>query len=250
MSPAPGPLLALAGALLLVASAGVPSRLEAGSPVPRSLLLHPDAPVLNRPAPERFDVRLETSKGVIVIAVHRDWAPRGAERFYNLVRTGYYDGNRFFRVVGGRWAQFGINGDPRVANAWRTRTFPDDPRRVANARGTVAFAFAVPNGRTTQVFINLGNNAATLDAEGFAPFGAVVAGMDVADALDAEYGEGAGGGIRAGRQGPLFERGERYLERHFPRLDVIRRATVRAAAATAPPSPAQPSPGRSPQPPR
>ena len=249
MSPAPGARLALVGALLLVASAGVPSRLAAGSPVPRSLLLHPDAPVLNRPAPERFNVRLETSKGVIVIAVHRDWAPRGAERFYNLVRAGYYDGNRFFRVVSGRWAQFGINGDPRVANAWRTRTFPDDPRRIANARGTVAFAFAVADGRATQVFINLGDNSETLDAEGFAPFGAVVAGMDVADALDAEYGEASGGGIRAGRQGPLFEFGERYLGRHFPRLDVIRRATVRAAA-TAPPSPAQPSPGRSPRPPR
>ena len=147
---------------------------------------------MNVRAPAMFDVRLETSKGPIVIAVHRDWAPHGADRFYNLVRAGYYDGARFFRVIRGRWAQFGINGDPRISNAWRTRTFPDDPRRVSNARGTVAFAFAVPDGRATQVFINLRDNSAALDAEAFAPFGAVVQGMDVADALDAEYAEAAG----------------------------------------------------------
>ena len=131
---------------------------------------------MNARAPAMFDVRLETSKGPIVIAVHRDWAPHGADRFYNLVRAGYYDGARFFRVIRGRWAQFGINGDPRISNAWRTRTFADDPRRVSNVRGTVAFAFAVPDGRATQVFINLRDNSAALDAEAFAPFGAVVAG--------------------------------------------------------------------------
>ena len=109
---------------------------------------------------------------------------------------------------------------------WRARTFPDDPRRESNARGTVAFAFAVPNGRTTQVFINLRDNAATHDIEPFVPFGTVVEGMDVADALDAEYGETAGSGIRAGRQAPLFEMGNRYLERNFPRLDYVERATV------------------------
>ncbi len=181
---------------------------------------------MNVRAPAMFDVRLETSKGPIVIAVHRDWAPHGADRFYNLVRAGYYDGARFFRVIRGRWAQFGINGDPRTSNAWRTRTFSDDPRRVSNARGTVAFAFAVPDGRATQVFINLRDNSAALDAEAFAPFGAVVQGMDVADALDAEYAEAAGSGIRAGRQTPLFEEGNRYLEQHFPRLDYIERARV------------------------
>ncbi len=181
---------------------------------------------MNARAPAMFDVRLETSKGPIVIAVHRDWAPRGADRFYNLVRAGYYDGARFFRVIRGRWAQFGINGDPRISNAWRTRTFPDDPRRESNVRGTVAFAFAVPGGRATQVFINLRDNSATHDAEPFVPFGTVVEGMDVADALDAEYGEASGSGIRAGRQAPLFEMGNRYLERNFPRLDYIERARV------------------------
>ena len=219
----------LACALLAASCAGVATDAGRNPASPSRLVLDPDAPEMARRAPALFDVRLDTSKGRIVIAVHRDWAPHGADRFYNLVRAGYYDGARFFRVIAGRWAQFGINGDPRVAGAWRTRTFPDDPRRASNVRGAVAFAFAVPNGRTTQVFINLRDNSAAHDAEPFVPFGAVVAGMGVADALDAEYGEAAGGGIRAGRQAPLFAMGNRYLERNFPRLDYIERATVRRA---------------------
>ena len=192
----------------------------------QSLLLTPDAPEMNRRAPERFNVRVETSKGVILIEVHRDWAPNGADRFYNLVRAGYYNQVRFHRVIEGRWAQFGINGDPKVSSVWRARTIPDDPRRESNVRGTVAYAFAVANGRTTQVFINLRDNSATHDAEPFAPFGRVAEGMDVVDKLNAEYGESAGGGIRAGKQGPLFEGGVDYLKRNFPRLDYIVRATV------------------------
>jgi cyclophilin family peptidyl-prolyl cis-trans isomerase len=191
-----------------------------------SLLLTPDAPEMNRRAPERFNVRFETSKGVILIEVHRDWAPNGADRFYNLVRAGYYDQVRFHRVIEGRWAQFGVNGDPKVSSVWRARTIPDDPRRESNVRGTVAYAFAVANGRTTQIFINLRDNSATHDAEPFAPFGRVAEGMDVVDKLNAEYGESAGGGIRAGKQGPLFEGGADYLKRNFPRLDYIVRATV------------------------
>ena len=172
-----------------------------------------------------FDVRLETSKGRIVIEVHREWAPIGAARFHDLVRRGYYDDSRVFRVVAGRWAQFGVNGHPRVSARWRHRTIPDDPPRVSNARGTVAFAFAVPQGRTTQVFISLADNT-SLDAQGFAPFGRVTEGMEVADALESTYGETAGGGIRAGRQEPLFAGGNAYLDREFPRLDRILRATV------------------------
>jgi cyclophilin family peptidyl-prolyl cis-trans isomerase len=191
-----------------------------------SLLLTPDAPEMNRRAPERFNVRVETSKGVILIEVHRDWAPNGADRFYNLVRAGYYNQVRFHRVIEGRWAQFGINGDPKVSSVWRARTIPDDPRRESNVRGTIAYAFAVANGRTTQIFINLRDNSATHDAEPFAPFGRVAEGMDVVDKLNAEYGESAGGGIRAGKQGPLFEGGVDYLKRNFPRLDYIVRATV------------------------
>src|SRR5262245_45955669 len=191
-----------------------------------SLLLKPDAPEMNRRAPERFNVRLETSKGAILIEIHRDWAPNGVDRFYNLVRAGYYDQVRFNRVIEGKWAQFGVNGDPKISNVWRTKTIPDDPRRETNVRGTVAFAFAVANGRTTQVFINLRDNSATHDKEPFAPFGKIIEGMDVAEKLNAEYGESAGGGIRAGKQGPLFEEGNAYLERNFPRLDYIIRATV------------------------
>jgi cyclophilin family peptidyl-prolyl cis-trans isomerase len=131
-----------------------------------------------------------------------------------------------FGVIQGRWAQFGINGEPSVANLWRTNFIPDDPAGKSNVRGTVAFAFAVPNGRTTQVFINLADNSATHDREPFVPFGKVVAGMDVADGLKAEYGESAGGGIRGGKQDPIFQGGNQYLEEHFPHLDFIKRAVV------------------------
>src|SRR5262245_36014457 len=114
-----------------------------------SILLTPDSPEMNRRAPELFNVRLETSKGVILIEVHRDWAPNGVDRFYNLARAGYYDQVRFHRVIKGQWAQFGVNGDPKVSNVWRAQTIRDDPRHESNVRGTIAFAFATPNGRTT-----------------------------------------------------------------------------------------------------
>src|SRR6476659_7200386 len=156
--------------------------------------------------PGQTRVRLDTSKGAIVIAVHRDWGPHGADRFLELVNASYFDDSRFFRVVKGQWAQFGINGDPRVATRWRTMTIPDDPNKASVVRGRVAFAFKDPNGRTTQVYISLRDNTAQ-DTQGFAPFGEVVEGMDVADALNSEYGENAGGGIRAGKQAPLFEGG-------------------------------------------
>ncbi len=189
-------------------------------------LLNPDDPAMNARAPELFNVRLETSKGVIVIEVHRDWAPHGVDHFYNLVRAGYYDQVRFHRIRKDTWAQFGVNGDPKISNVWRERTIPDDPRRESNVRGTIAYAFATPNGRTTQVFINLRDNSATHDKEPFVPFGKIIEGLDVADALYAEYGEAAGGGIRAGKQGPLFESGNVWLKENFPRLDYIIRATI------------------------
>jgi cyclophilin family peptidyl-prolyl cis-trans isomerase len=177
-------------------------------------------------APGVFRVRLETSKGPIVVEVHRDWAPRGADRFYELVSARYFDDNRFFRVVKGQWAQFGINGDPQVSKAWRSRTIPDDPRGQSNVRGMVAFAFAEPNARTTQVYIALKDLSDPQDAQGFVPFGRVVEGMAVADSLNSEYGEGSGSGIRAGRQQPLFDGGNAYLDREFPRLDRLLHAAV------------------------
>jgi homoserine O-acetyltransferase len=194
------------------------------------LALAPLATAARASVPDVFDVRLETSKGPIVIEVHREWAPIGAARFHDLVRERYYDDTRVFRVVAGRWAQFGIHGDPRVSARWRHRPIPDDLPRVSNARGTVAFAFAVPHERTTQVFISLADNTA-LDAQGFAPFGRVISGMEVADALESAYGETAGGGIRAGHQDPLFAGGNAYLDREFPRLDRILRAVVTRSAA-------------------
>lgn len=189
-------------------------------------LLEPDAVNFERPAPAVAHVRLETTKGVIVLEMRREWSPHGADRFYNLVRAGFYDGAAVFRIRAGTWAQFGINGDPKVAEVWRSRTIPDDPRVLSNVRGTVAYAFKDLNGRTTQVFINLRDNSAGHDVEPFVPFARVVQGMDVADALYAEYGERAGGGIRAGRQDPVFDGGNAYLRREFPMLEYIKRASV------------------------
>ena len=178
-------------------------------------------------APVSYKVRLDTSKGHVVIAVHRDWAPKGADRFRELVESGYYDAARFFRIRKDTWVQFGIAGDPKVAQAWRTKTIPDDPYvGVSNKRGTVAFAFKDPNGRTTQVFVNLRDNSATHDKEPFVVFGEVEQGMEVVDSLYADYGEAAGGGIRAGHQDPVFEGGNTYLGEKFPLLDYIKTARI------------------------
>ena len=135
----------------------------------RPLLLQPDNPELNQRAPDLFHVRLQTTKGIIRLELRRAWAPHGVDRFYNLVRHGYYNDAAVFRIRAGVWAQFGINGDPKVAQAWRSRTIPDDPRVLSNVRGTMAFAFKDPNGRTTQVFINLRDNSVNHDVEPLCP---------------------------------------------------------------------------------
>ena len=210
--------------LALLAASAVASVVQTSEQ--RRLLLNPDALESTRPAPDRSVVRLETNKGNIDIEITRAWAPLGADRFVNLVRAGYYDGNRFFRVAPGRWVQFGINGDPAIATAWRTRTLRDDPFTQSNARGTVAFAFAVAHGRTTQIFFNLRDNSATHDKEPFTPFGRVVSGLELVDRMNAEYGEGPGG-IRAGKQDAFFAGGNAWLLKEFPRLDYIERAAVR-----------------------
>jgi peptidyl-prolyl cis-trans isomerase A (cyclophilin A) len=176
-------------------------------------------------SPPVFRVRLDTTKGLIVIAVHRGWAPRGADRFHELVTSRYFDDSRFFRVVKGQWAQFGIAGDPALATMWRARRIPDDPPKQSNVRGRVAFAFKDPGGRTSQIYISLRDNSYQ-DTQGFVPFGEVVEGMNVADALNGEYGENSGGGIRAGKQQPLFDGGNAYLDREYPRLDRVLTARV------------------------
>ena len=156
--------------------------------------------------------------------MHRAWAPHGADRFYNLVKHGFYDNERFFRVISGFMVQFGINGDPRISAHWRDANIPDDPVKESNKRGTITFATAGPNTRTTQVFINFGDNAG-LDGQGFAPFGQVVSGMKVVDSLNAEYGEGAPRG-RGPDQGRMQTEGNAYLEKDFPRMDYMKKATI------------------------
>jgi homoserine O-acetyltransferase len=195
-------------------------------PEKQSPLLAPDSPQMNQRAPDAFRVKLETTKGVIVMELRREWAPLGVDRFYSLTRHGYYDGVKFHRIRAGNWAQFGVNGEPKISQAWRKATIKDDPFKESNVRGTVAFAFAEKDGRTTQLFINLKDNRATHDPEPFVPIGRVVEGMDVADKLYAEYGERAGGGIRGGQQDVLFQQGNAWLEKNFPLLDAIKKATV------------------------
>jgi len=188
------------------------------------------APDLSNPAalveqaPASYKVRFDTSKGPFVIQVNRAWAPHGADRFYNLVKHGFYDDVRFFRVVSGFMVQFGINGDPRVAGHWREAAIPDDPVKQSNKRGMITFATAGPNTRTTQVFINFADNS-NLDSMGFAPFGQVVAGMDVVDRLNAEYGEGAPRG-HGPDQGRLQMEGNAYLAKSFARMDFVKKATI------------------------
>jgi peptidyl-prolyl cis-trans isomerase A (cyclophilin A) len=178
-------------------------------------------------APSVFHVRVDTTAGSFVIEAHRDWSPHGADRFYELVRAGYYDDSRFFRVVAGHWAQFGINGNPEVAQQWRHRTIPDDVLKVHNTPGYVAFSNTGPNTRSTQIYINTGDNSARNDGEnGFAPFGRVVEGMDVVEKLYTGYGEHSGGGMRAGHQDEMFAGGNAYLDREFPKLDKLIRAEV------------------------
>lgn len=215
----------LLAAVLCLAFVGRPDPGQSAT----DLLRHPDAPEFSSPAPDRSLITLTTSKGDVVIEVTRAWAPRGADRFYNLARLGYYTDMRIHRVSADKWAQFGINGVPEIAKAWRTATFPDDPFLPAhsNVRGTVAFAFKEPNARTTQVFINLKDNSPTHDIEPFVPFGRVISGMDVVDTWNKEYGENAGGGIRAGKQDPLFDGGNAYIDRMYPKLDRIVSLTVR-----------------------
>ena len=189
-------------------------------------LLTPSDPAFTQRADAVTRVRLDTTKGPLVIEVIRAWAPLGADRFVNLVRHGYYNDARIFRVRPKTWVQFGIAGDPKVAQAWRSMTFADDPPvGQSNVRGTVAFAFAVPNGRTTQVFINLADNSATHDKEPFVPFGRVVSGLEAADAFNAEYGEGLGG-IRTGKQDAGFAEGNAFFDREYPKLDRIKSAGI------------------------
>ena len=202
----------------ILAAAGIGLTAEPGA------LTNPADPFWKQPAPAIYRVRVETSRGEFTMEVHRDWAPIGADRFYNLVRAGFYDDSRFFRVTE-RFSQFGIAGAPAVAQVWRDVTIADDPVTHSNIRGTFAFAMTGPHARTTQIYICKQDMTAQ-DAQGFAPLGEIVSGMETVDALNAEYGENAGGGMRGGKQGRIFAEGNTHLDRDFPRLERLQRARV------------------------
>jgi peptidyl-prolyl cis-trans isomerase A (cyclophilin A) len=187
---------------------------------PPDILLHPAK--LTAKAPQLFTATFKTTKGTFQIEAHRTWAPKGADRFYNLVRSGFFDGVVFFRVVPRFVVQFGISPYPQVSTAWQNATIPDDLPTVHNTRGAVTFAAAGPNTRTTQVFINLGNNG-NLDQSGFAPFGAVVSGMDVIDKLYSGYAD-----TPTQQQGQMETQGNAWLNKHYPSLDSIKTARVTA----------------------
>lgn len=202
--------------------------LAAGACAKPPPLTEPTNPKFAGSAPDSFDVLMETSKGPLTVRVHRDWAPRGADRFYGLVRGRYFDGVAFFRVIRGFVAQFGLHGDPAVAAAWEKRAIPDDSTRTSNARGTLSFAHDGPGTRSTQMFFNLRDNAQLdhMAPAGFAPIGRVTDGLPVLDALYYEYSSGAGRELPGPNQDSISAQGRAYLRREFPRLDSIETARV------------------------
>ncbi len=193
-------------------------------------LLADDKPTTNQPKTKAekskvYQVKFETSKGDFTVEVHPEWAPLGAAQFKEIVEDGVFNDARFFRVIEGFMVQLGIAGDPEVSAKWRNKQIKDDPTTQSNTRGMITFATAGPNTRTSQVFINFGDNS-FLDNQGFAPFGKVIGnGMDVVDELYKEYGEGAPQG-RGPAQGQIQSKGNEYLKADFPKLDYIKKATI------------------------
>src|SRR5689334_16419878 len=212
-------ILALSTACLLLASCSSSNETKEAKKE-----LTSSAPAKKENAPDVFTVNLDTSKGPVAIEVHRDWAPIGVDHFYTLVKTGFYDGDRFFRVVRNFVVQFGVNGDPKTNRLWSNANLPDDPVKQSNVKGTLTYATAGPNTRSTQLFINLKNNA-FLDKDGFAPIGKVTSGMDVVESFYNSYGDMPPSGN--GPDSSLIEQqGNDYLASRFPRLDYIKKATI------------------------
>ena len=193
--------------------------------VDKETLMDPNSEQMTKTAPDTCNVTFDTTAGSFTIQLHRDWAPIGVDRFYNLAANGFFNDVRFFRVVPDFIIQFGIHADPEVSTAWRDARIKDDPSTQSNKKGTLTFATAGPGTRTTQMFINFKDNA-FLDSQGFSPLGAVTEGMDIVEKLYAEYGERPD-------QGRLQQQGNAYLEAEFPKLDYIRSVTVEAVAAEA-----------------
>jgi peptidyl-prolyl cis-trans isomerase A (cyclophilin A) len=226
-------LAALLATAAHVSRAQAPARRPAAAPVPappldsarlHGMLYWPDDPFWSTRAPDSVLVDIETNRGTITVELRRTWAPHGVDRAYNFARAGYFDDSRFYRVVDGFVAQFGLAGDPVIAGVWSRLTLPPDPRRVSNSRGTVTFAQFKPDDRTTNLFINLRDNP-RLDALGFAPIGRVVKGMAVADRLYAGYGERP---MAAANTKRVYAEGNKFLDAKYPKLDRIRKVTVRA----------------------
>jgi peptidyl-prolyl cis-trans isomerase A (cyclophilin A) len=226
-SPTPPPTTSLASPSP-VASATLTPTASASPAGGRAALLDPSRAQAR--APDRFRVRFDTTKGPFVVEVERALAPRGADRFYNLVKAGFYDDVTFFRVIPNFMAQFGIHGKPEVAAAWKDAQIKDDPVKGSNRRGTITFATAGPNTRTTQLFINFKDNT-SLDGMGFAPFGTVVDGMEVVDSIYSGYGEGAPSGAGPSQQ-RAQQAGNAYFRSAFPKLDHIKTARVETKQAT------------------
>lgn len=202
--------------LAVLYAAVITGAAAAASPPPQ--LLHPSS--LHAKAPTVYDVSFKTTRGTFVVTVHRAWAPVGADRFYNLVRARFFDGVTFFRVVKGFVVQFGISPDPAVSKVWQNANLKDDPVKISNRPGTITYADAGPSTRTTQVFVNLGNNAG-LDAQGFAPFGRVTGGMSVVNRLYGGYGEKP-----TNDQPQIAAQGNAFLRKTFPKLDSIVTARI------------------------
>jgi len=202
-------LILLLAVLALLAACSSPAPKQAGAPTQ---------------APDVYRVKFDTTKGPFIVEVHRDWAPRGADRFYELIQAKYYDGLYFFRVIKGFVVQWGIHKDPATTAKWNAMTIPDDPVKESNARGTITFATSGPNTRSMEPFINLADNG-RLDGQGFSPFGKVVEGMDVVDQLYSGYGDGPpqGEGVD---QNKAEAQGNEYIEGRFPKLDRINSAQL------------------------
>jgi len=210
--------------LLTVVAASCTGGGDSDAPVDGNPLENPDSEAMTQTAPDIFLATFATNKGDFVMEVHREWAPNGADRFYNLVRNGFYDDSRFFRVIPAFMVQFGIHGDPDVGTFWREARISDDPVTQSNKRGFVSFATSGPNSRTSQIFINFTDNT-NLDGMGFAPFAEVVEGMDIVDQLYSAYGEGAPSGPGPS-QSRIHAEGNEYLDADFPFLDRIAKTAV------------------------
>lgn len=187
--------------------------------------MSPDHPAWNENVPDTFQVAFSTTKGEFIIETITAWSPIGAKRFYHLVKNGFFDDSRFFRIRAGFIAQFGIPGDPKITKHWATRSMKDDPVKQSNKRGYVSYAMTGPDTRTTQIYINYIDNS-RLDSQGFSPFGKVTQGMDIIDQLYSEYDESAGGGMRLGKQQKMLELGNEHLDRNFPKLDRLIKAII------------------------